>query len=65
VRGGLLKKLEHRTRSEVVREALRTYFVVRAKFREEEPSIADLRAISEGRRQHARSETMPFKKSPS
>jgi metal-responsive CopG/Arc/MetJ family transcriptional regulator len=57
-----LKKLEHRTRSELVREALRTYFALRAKFHEEEPSAADLRAINEGRRQHTRGETIPLKK---
>jgi metal-responsive CopG/Arc/MetJ family transcriptional regulator len=33
-----LKKLEYRTRSELVREALRNYFALRAKFREEEPT---------------------------
>jgi metal-responsive CopG/Arc/MetJ family transcriptional regulator len=57
-----LKKLEHRTRSELVREALRNYFALRAKFREEDPTVADLRAINEGRRQHAQGETMPLKK---
>jgi len=57
-----LKKLEHRTRSELVREALRNYFALRAKFREEEPTAADLRAINEGRHQHARGETIPLKK---
>ena len=57
-----LKKLEHRTRSELVREALRNYFALRAKFQEEEPTAADLRAINEGRREHARGETIPLQK---
>jgi len=55
-----LKKLEHRTRSELVPEALRNYSALRAKFREEEPTAADLHAINEGR--HARGETVPLKK---
>jgi metal-responsive CopG/Arc/MetJ family transcriptional regulator len=57
-----LKKVEHRTRSELVREALRNYFALRAKFTEEEPTVGDLRAINEGRRQHAEGETIPLKK---
>ncbi len=45
-----------------MREALRNYFALRAKFREEEPAVADLRALNEGRRQHAQGETIPLKK---
>ncbi|MBI3624907.1 MAG: ribbon-helix-helix protein, CopG family [Candidatus Rokubacteria bacterium] len=49
-----VRKAEHRTRSELVREALRTYLsdrfpVVRA-------SAAELRALRRGRREHARGE---------
>jgi predicted transcriptional regulator len=57
-----LKKLEHRTRSELVREALRTYFKIRAQFPEEEPTPGDLRALKEARRDLARGETVPFEK---
>jgi hypothetical protein len=40
-------KVEHRTRSELVREALRTYFSAR-RFPEESPSPAERRAIRRG-----------------
>jgi metal-responsive CopG/Arc/MetJ family transcriptional regulator len=40
-------KVEHRTRSELVREALRTYFAIR-RFPEETPTAAELRAIRRG-----------------
>jgi len=48
------RKAEHRTRSELIREALRTYLsdrfpVVRA-------SAAELQALRRGRREHARGE---------
>ena len=46
-------KAEHRTRSELVREALRTYISIRA-FREEIPTTAELRAIRRGRAAYAR-----------
>jgi predicted transcriptional regulator len=39
--------VEHRTRSELMREALRTYFSVRH-FPEETPTPAELRAIRRG-----------------
>ena len=40
-------KREQRTRSELVREALRTYFSIR-EFPEETPTAAELRAIRRG-----------------
>jgi metal-responsive CopG/Arc/MetJ family transcriptional regulator len=40
-------KVEHRTRSELMREALRTYFSVR-RLPEETPTPAELRAIRRG-----------------
>ena len=40
------RKAEHRTRSELVREALRTYFNVRRSYT---PSPSELRAIERGR----------------
>ena len=40
-------KAEHRTRSELMREALRTYFSIR-RFPEETPTAAELRAIRRG-----------------
>ena len=49
-----VRKAEHRTRSELVREALRTYFALSAYFPEEEATPAELRAIERGRRAVAR-----------
>jgi hypothetical protein len=40
-------KIENRTRSELMREALRTYFAMR-RFPEETPTAAELRAIRRG-----------------
>jgi Arc/MetJ-type ribon-helix-helix transcriptional regulator len=42
----LVRKAEHRTRSELVREALRTYFV---RARPYEPTAAERREIEKGR----------------
>jgi len=42
-----VRKQEHRTRSELMREALRRYFSSRV--REEAPTRAELRAIRRGR----------------
>src|SRR5436190_8997404 len=42
----IIRKAEHRTRSELVREALRTYFNVRSSYT---PSPSELRAIERGR----------------
>jgi predicted transcriptional regulator len=57
-----LKKAEHRTRSELVREALRTYFALAARFPEEKPTAADIRALREGRREFARGQTVPLER---
>ena len=56
------KKAEHRTRSELVREALRTYFALVGRFPEEKPSAAEIRALREGRREFARGETVALEK---
>jgi predicted transcriptional regulator len=57
-----LKEVEHRTRSELVRAALRTYFALAAKFPEEKPTTAEIRALREGRREYTRGETLPLEK---
>jgi CopG family transcriptional regulator/antitoxin EndoAI len=44
---------ENRTRSELVREALRTYIAIR-QFQEEAPTPAELRAIRRGRAAYER-----------
>ena len=44
---------ENRTRSELVREALRTYIAIR-QFPEETPTLAELRAIRRGRAAYER-----------
>jgi predicted transcriptional regulator len=41
-----VRKAEHRTRSELIREALRTYFNVRRTYT---PTASELRAIERGR----------------
>ncbi len=46
-----IRKVEHRTRSELVREALRTYIDTR--FPAVTPSLDDVRALRRGRREHA------------
>ena len=48
-----VRRVENRTRSELIREALRTYFSSR-RIREVTASRAELRAISRGRAAHAR-----------
>ena len=45
-----------------MREALRTYFKIRAQFPEEEPTPADIRALKEARHDLARGETVPLEK---
>jgi len=50
-------KAEHRTRSELVREALRTYIAIR-QFPEEMPTPAELRAIRQGRAAYQRGDFM-------
>lgn len=49
-----LKRAEHRTRSELVREALRAYLAIAKRFPEEEANPAELRALARGRREIAR-----------
>lgn len=49
-----VRKREHRTRSELIREALRSYFVSRIP--EAKPTQAELRAIWRGRAAFARSD---------
>lgn len=44
-----VRKREHRTRSELVREALRAYFVARRTLPTYTPTAAELRAIRAGR----------------
>jgi metal-responsive CopG/Arc/MetJ family transcriptional regulator len=47
-----VRKAEHRTRSELVREALRTY--IAARFPVITPSVEDIRTLRRARREHAR-----------
>ncbi len=49
-----LRKLEHRTRSELMREALRTYFA--RQLPEAETSRAERRTLARGRAEFARGE---------
>lgn len=44
-----VRKSEHRTRSELIREALRAYFNARRGFPTYTPTAAELREIEEGR----------------
>lgn len=44
-----VRKVEHRTRSELIREALRTYFATRRMFRPYTPTQRELRDIEKGR----------------
>ena len=48
----LVRKAEHRTTSELVREALRKYFTLR--FKEEKITAQELRTIERGRREYKR-----------
>jgi len=56
-----IRKAEHRTRSELVREALRTYFALAARFPEERATPAEVRALERGRRAVARGEYVTLK----
>lgn len=47
-----VRKVEHRTRSELVREALRTY--MESRYPAVTPSLEDIRALRRARREHAR-----------
>jgi metal-responsive CopG/Arc/MetJ family transcriptional regulator len=47
-----VRKAEHRTRSELVREALRSY--IASRFPAVTPSLEDVRALRQARREHVR-----------
>ena len=51
-----VRKAEHRTRSELLREALRAYFTARRTFPTYTPTAAELRAIEKGRAEMRRGE---------
>lgn len=51
------RKAEQRTRSELVREALRTYFAVADRYPEAKATPAELRALKKGRAEYLRGET--------
>jgi metal-responsive CopG/Arc/MetJ family transcriptional regulator len=52
------RKAENRTRSELVREALRTYFALARRFSEVEATPAEIRALTRARREFERGETV-------
>jgi len=52
------RKAEHRTRSELVREALRTYFALALRFPEVQATPAEIRALARARREFERGDTM-------
>ncbi len=52
------RKAEHRTRSELVREALRTYIALAQRFSEVEATPAQIRALARARREFGRGETV-------
>ena len=54
-----VRKMEHRTKSELVREALRTYFMQRIPV--VQPTKAELRAIERGRAAIARGDYVTMK----
>ena len=52
------RKVEHRTRSELVREALRTYFALAHRFPEVQATPAEIRALIRARREFESGETV-------
>ncbi len=52
------RKAEHRTRSELVREALRTYMALARRFPEAEATPAEIRALARARLEFERGETV-------
>ena len=56
-------RAEHRTRSELVRDALRTYIAIR-QFPEETPTPAELSAIRRGRAAYRRGEYLTLDELP-
>jgi Arc/MetJ-type ribon-helix-helix transcriptional regulator len=55
------RQIEHRTRSELVREALRTYFAM-SRLPEEEPTPEEIRALRRGRAAVARGDFVTLDK---
>ena len=55
-----VRKAEKRTPSELVREALRTYFTFLHRFPEVRPTKSELAAIRRGRQAYARGEYAPL-----
>jgi metal-responsive CopG/Arc/MetJ family transcriptional regulator len=53
-----VQKIEHRTRSELLREAWRQYFASR--FPEEQPTKAEIAAIRKGRAAFRRGDSVPL-----
>jgi Arc/MetJ-type ribon-helix-helix transcriptional regulator len=53
-----IRKAEHRTRSELVREALRTYFALATHFPEMQATPAEIRALARARLEFERGETV-------
>jgi metal-responsive CopG/Arc/MetJ family transcriptional regulator len=51
-----IRKAEHRTRSELVREALRTYFALARRFPEDDATPAEIRALERAKREFQRGE---------
>src|ERR1700679_1545041 len=58
----VIRKAEHRTRSELVREALRTYFALALRFPEVQPTLAELRALDRARREFEARATVSLSK---
>jgi hypothetical protein len=52
------RKAEHRTRFELVREALRTYIELSRRFPESEATPAEIRALARAQREFERGETV-------
>ncbi|MCH7978461.1 MAG: ribbon-helix-helix protein, CopG family [Acidobacteria bacterium] len=55
-----VRKAENRSRSEMIREALRTYFTFLHRFPEVRPTKSELTAIRRGRQAYARGEYAPL-----
>ncbi len=55
-----VRKAANRSRSEMIREALRTYFIFLHRFPEVRPTKSELAAIRRGRQAYARGEYAPL-----
>ncbi|MFZ0887191.1 MAG: ribbon-helix-helix domain-containing protein [Candidatus Binataceae bacterium] len=53
-----VRKAEHRTRSELVRETLRAYFALARSFPAEPATPSDVRALARARREYERGQTV-------